>query len=53
MVRKKGNGENTDFWRDVWVGNTPLCFTSPHIYSIANQNKAKVREIMEVSEGGV
>jgi len=25
IVRKVGNGENTLFWSDHWVGSSPLC----------------------------
>jgi hypothetical protein len=37
VVKKLGNGENTSFWRDKWVGNSSLQTKFPRLYSISTQ----------------
>ncbi|GJT05143.1 putative RNA-directed DNA polymerase, eukaryota, reverse transcriptase zinc-binding domain protein [Tanacetum coccineum] len=31
---KIGNGESTSFWKDVWVGNSPLCNAFPRLFRL-------------------
>ncbi|GKE10842.1 putative RNA-directed DNA polymerase, eukaryota, reverse transcriptase zinc-binding domain protein [Tanacetum coccineum] len=31
---KIGNGESTCFWKDVWVGNSPLCNAFPRLFRL-------------------
>jgi len=46
-VRKKlGNGSNTRFWKDRWVGEMPLLQLFPRLFSISNQKEAKVRKLV-------
>ncbi|XP_048494429.1 uncharacterized protein LOC125494726 [Beta vulgaris subsp. vulgaris] len=42
-IRKAiGNGKNTLFWLDIWVGNVPLKNCFPRLFSIANDSHASV-----------
>jgi hypothetical protein len=53
VVRKVGNGENTRFWLDHWVGNEALCLTYPRLFLISSQKDATGREVwMDGVEGG-
>ncbi|PWA85227.1 RNA-directed DNA polymerase, eukaryota, Reverse transcriptase zinc-binding domain protein [Artemisia annua] len=42
--RKIGNGENTRFWIDKWVGNSPLCSAFPRLFRIESQKNCRVSE---------
>jgi hypothetical protein len=33
----EGNGENACFWEDTWLGNAPLAYQYPSLYTIAQQ----------------
>jgi len=46
-----GNGMNTSFWRDIWVGNSSLCDSFPFLFSISKQKEACVRGMGD--DGGV
>ena len=37
-----GNGMNTRFWEDVWLGDLPLAQQYPSLYNIANRKQALV-----------
>jgi hypothetical protein len=37
VVKEVGNGNNTLFWKEVWIGNQPLFVQFPRIYGISNQ----------------
>lgn len=37
--------ENTNFWKDIWVGNAPISISFPHVFSISTQNVAKVGDL--------
>lgn len=42
-VRKKiGNGENTLFWHDIWVGDNPLKVVCPRLFLISPSQNASV-----------
>ena len=41
-VKKIGNGASTIFWKDTWLGNSPLDCRFPHLFSILIQEFNKV-----------
>ncbi|GAU45475.1 hypothetical protein TSUD_190940 [Trifolium subterraneum] len=45
VVKKLGNGVDTSFWEDTWVGNRSLKDRFPRLYSISIQKEAKVAEL--------
>jgi hypothetical protein len=49
--RKIGNGVNTRFWKDKWLGDIPLSILFPRLYSLSCCKEAMVREVMVVNEG--
>jgi len=49
LIRMVGNGENTSFWSDVWVGEVALGVSFPRLYSISNQKEGKIGEMGEWS----
>ncbi|KAK2405812.1 hypothetical protein QL285_041620 [Trifolium repens] len=48
MVRRIGNGMLTRFWKDVWIGDVPLCIRFPRLYSISLQKDEYVGVLSEV-----
>ncbi|XP_071739984.1 uncharacterized mitochondrial protein AtMg00310-like [Rutidosis leptorrhynchoides] len=42
MVRTIGNGNNTSFWQDPWLGNTPLKITYSRLFRLEVNQDAKV-----------
>ena len=44
-----GNGTQTSFWRDVWLGNTPLSTQYPSLYAIAAHQNISVHDVMAVT----
>lgn len=52
VVRKVGNGMNTRFWLDHWMGNAALCVSYPRLFSISNQKDALVGDLSEATVGG-
>jgi hypothetical protein len=45
VVRKLGNGVNTRFWRDTWVGEIPLQCKFPRLFSISTQKDLSVADM--------
>jgi hypothetical protein len=45
IERRVGRGDNTRFWKDAWVGNSPLCARFPRLFSISLQKEASVEEM--------
>jgi hypothetical protein len=45
VTKKLGNGVLTSFWRDKWVGESPLCDRFPRLFSISTQKEASVAEM--------
>jgi hypothetical protein len=43
-----GNGHNTRFWEDVWIGDRPLCDQYPSLYRIVNRSNVSVAQVMGV-----
>ena len=44
-----GNGQNTRFWEDVWLGDRPLCVQYPTLYRIVNHSNVSVAHVMAAS----
>jgi hypothetical protein len=44
VLRKVGNGGATSFWRDKWLGNTPLCNIFRRLFLILEQKEGVVRD---------
>ena len=42
-----GNGTNTRFWEDTWLGETPLALQYPSLYSIVQRREAYVATILQ------
>lgn len=51
MARKIGNGRNSSFWNDAWRDTIPLSIKFPRLYSISNNQEAKVSELWVLVEG--
>jgi hypothetical protein len=45
VVKKVGNGEETSFWRDIWIGNTSLQEKFPRLFSISSQKDETVARL--------
>jgi exonuclease III len=41
-----GNGQNTRFWEDTWLGDKPLCDQYPSLYRIVNYRNVSVSHVM-------
>jgi hypothetical protein len=48
IVRRLGNGMHTRFWKDVWIGDSPLCIRFPWLYSISLQKIEYVDVLLNV-----
>jgi hypothetical protein len=48
IVRKVGNGLLTRFWKDVWIGDSPLCIKFPRLFSLSTQKDVCVGEVLKV-----
>ena len=42
-----GNGTNTRFWEDTWLGETPLTLQYPSLYSIVQRRDAYVATVLQ------
>ncbi|MCH98363.1 cysteine-rich receptor-like protein kinase, partial [Trifolium medium] len=42
VVKNLGNGRNTSFWKDKWVGVRPLKESFPRLFSISTQKQESV-----------
>lgn len=51
VMRKVSNGRGTSFWKDRWIGDQPLAFTFPRIFSLSTQKEAKVRDLWDLHNG--
>jgi hypothetical protein len=41
-----GNGEETRFWEDTWLGNTPLSQQYPSLYNIVQRKQVSIPHVM-------
>ena len=41
-----GNGENTRFWEDIWLGDIPLKDQYPSLYNIVNVRNVIVADVL-------
>jgi hypothetical protein len=46
MVREVGNGHSTSFWDIKWIGDAPLSFVFPRLFSLSNQKNHNVSELL-------
>lgn len=42
-----GSGESTRFWKDTWLGKTPLAIQYPALYNIVQRKEAYVATILQ------
>ena len=40
-------GNETNFWHDAWLGDSPLCESLPQLYEICEQQQLTVREMAD------
>ncbi|KAK2406586.1 hypothetical protein QL285_042301 [Trifolium repens] len=52
VIKKMGNGEQTSFWKDLWIGTVPLCEKFPRLYSISLQKEVSVATLRDSNEAG-
>jgi hypothetical protein len=50
IEHKIGNGMLTRFWRDVWIGDSPLCIKFPRLFSLSLQKDVCVGEFLKVED---
>jgi hypothetical protein len=50
-VCRIGDGMSTRFWRDVWLGDSPLCLKFPRLFSLSEQKDYCVGELLKVDGG--
>jgi hypothetical protein len=51
IERRVGRGDDTRFWKDLWVGNSPLCERFPRLFSISLQKDVSVEEMRGSVDG--
>ncbi|MCH81833.1 putative non-LTR retroelement reverse transcriptase [Trifolium medium] len=51
VVRKVGNGANTTFWYDKWVGDMVLKDKFPRLFTISNRKEAMVKDLVMEADG--
>nr|GEV97633.1 RNA-directed DNA polymerase, eukaryota, reverse transcriptase zinc-binding domain protein [Tanacetum cinerariifolium] len=39
-----GNGRSTMFWKDLWIGDSPLCLAFPRLYALDNNKEGTVAD---------
>ena len=42
-----GDGANTRFWEDTWLGETPLALQYPTLYNIVQRREAYVASVLQ------
>ncbi|GLT57088.1 hypothetical protein SLA2020_300870 [Shorea laevis] len=45
FIRKVGEGKETLFWEEVWIGNVSLREKFPRLYSLATNKQATIAEV--------
>ncbi|MCH79506.1 LINE-1 reverse transcriptase like [Trifolium medium] len=51
ITRQVEKGDSTRFWKDCWLGVSPLCDRFPRLFSISSQKEAKLNDVRVVREG--
>jgi len=51
LVRKVGNGKETCFWLDIWVGDTSLRERFPRFFSLSTQKECSSFDVGTGPEG--
>ena len=46
---KVGNGMNTRFWEDTWMGDTPLAQEYPMLYNVVHRKQVSVANVLSSS----
>jgi mannosylglycoprotein endo-beta-mannosidase len=46
IVRRLGNGLSIRFWKEVWIGDSPLCLMFPRLFSLSLQKDACIGELL-------
>jgi hypothetical protein len=41
-----GNGHNTRFWKDIWLGQRSLASEYPSLYNIVNHRNVTVENVL-------
>jgi hypothetical protein len=41
------NGQQTDFWRDLWIGNKPLMKVVPSLYNLGRNKKSPLNILFQ------
>ncbi|GKV46692.1 hypothetical protein SLEP1_g53669 [Rubroshorea leprosula] len=52
FIRKLGDGSNTRFWKDAWMGSSPLMFSYPRLSCLTLSKDALVAELKLGNAGG-
>jgi len=47
-----GDGRNTLFWYDTWIGDTPLWLKFPRLFELAVEKESKVEEMRRLGWDG-
>jgi hypothetical protein len=50
ISRRVKSGSTTRFWKDAWLGPSPLCVCFPRLFSISTQKDAMINEVWVVRE---
>ncbi|GKU97112.1 hypothetical protein SLEP1_g10291 [Rubroshorea leprosula] len=45
FIRKLGDGSNTRFWKDAWMGSSPLMFSFPRLFCLTLSKDTLVAEL--------
>ncbi|MCI12865.1 putative non-LTR retroelement reverse transcriptase, partial [Trifolium medium] len=53
VIKRIGCGDQTKFWRDIWVGTVPLQDKFPRLFSVSTQKDCNVVDLREMVEGVV
>ncbi|MCI67960.1 cysteine-rich receptor-like protein kinase, partial [Trifolium medium] len=53
IARRVGNGADTFFWTDTWLGGVPLRGTYGRLYELATNKLISVTGMCELGWGGV
>jgi hypothetical protein len=41
-----GDGACTSFWRDLWLGDLPLCIKFPRLFSLSTHKEATIKDLV-------